>query len=780
MNDRVLRILEYDKIIDKLKGYAASNITKDFIDELYPMKDLEKIRLGLEETTQAKEVLQRAGSFSVGSFSDIKIFLIKASKGMFLHMDELLKISSSLRSAYNVRKNILSANDLELDIEHFVELADMITINQNLETSIESKILSETQMADDASGELKNIRIKIKKKNEAIKSKLNSIITSEENKKYLQDSIVTLRDDRYVIPVIAEHKKNVKGILHDRSSSGSTLYIEPEVIVLLNNELKELKLKELKEIERILKVLTSEVLEYKDELIKNQEILINVDFSIAKAKLSMSMNANNPEIINKKAFCFKNAKHPFLKGAIASDIYLGEDFEIMLITGPNTGGKTVTLKTTGILILMALSGLHIPCDEGSYLYPFEEVYVDIGDEQSIEQSLSTFSSHMKNIVNIIKNVDEKSLVLFDELGAGTDPTEGAALAMAILTELYNKQILAIATTHYSELKQYALVTEGVINACMEFDIKSLRPTYKLLIGVAGKSNAFEISRKLGLDKFIIQMAKSFIDKENVEFEDVLKSLEETNKLVKKKEEEIRLKEIEIIRLENVLFKEKENIKIKKEKVLTDAKEEANRILKRAKKTSEELIKELRNKNSDNKRIDDIKKEFKEMINETNTVNISKDIKEPVKSVEIGDIVFVSTISSNGEVLELPDSKDNVLVKVGAMKMSVNINKLQKVNLKKEENSKSKIKQRLNMSKTVSVKSSLDLRGKNYEEAIYLLDKYLDDVLLSSLENVTIIHGSGTLKSKLQNYYKRSKMIKSYRDGGYYEGQSGVTIITVKK
>jgi len=789
MNKKALRVLEFDKIKDKLREKASSSLGKALVDDLTPSKDFDEIKSWIDETTEMNSMILSNGSFPIGPFMQMDIFMKRAAIGSFLYPGELLQVSDTLRTARRVKQHIKKSNTPDMKYPIFHEFGEQLSAYRDIEERINISIIGESEISDKASSALSNIRRQIDKKNQAIRSKLNHIITSDSMQRYLQDSLVTIRDDRFVVPVRSEHKSHLKGIVHDRSSSGNTLYIEPMAVVELNNDLKELKLKEKAEIEKILKEITQEIYEVEETILINQVILKQVDFAVAKGKLSIDMRGMAPKLINERRIRLRNARHPFIdpKDVVPSNVWLGKEFTTLLITGPNTGGKTVTLKTVGLLVLMTQAGLHIPADYGTEMSVFTNVFADIGDEQSIEQSLSTFSSHMTNIVTILDEMDEDSLVLFDELGAGTDPTEGAALAMAILSELYCKGIRTIATTHYSELKHFAFTKQGIENACVEFDINTLSPTYKLLIGVPGKSNAFEISKKLGLNDFVIDNARALVDNNSIEFEDILSSIETSRKDAEvERDEAIKLR-LDAEKLKNQLQDKRDTIERRQDKMLTKAKDEANSILKKAKQEADEIIKELRglksqNTKDDNKRIEEMRKKLKDSIGNTNQslsqVEVASD--DIPKDLKVGEPVYVISLDQKGEVASQPDNKGDLTVRIGIMKMKVNVKQIRRTKAEKKE--KSFTSSRSFKSRSATLSTSVDLRGKNYEESIYELDGYLDDVSLSGLDQVTIIHGVGTgvLKSKLKVYFKKHPHIASFRDGEYGEGGAGVTIVKVKK
>ncbi len=671
------------------------------------------------------------------------------------------------------------------------EIIDSMVYIKELQEVIENAIISEEEISDNASQKLHSIRKSIKEKTSKIKDKTQS--TLQTYSKYLQDNIITIREGRYVIPVKAECKASVPGLVHDQSSSGSTLFIEPMALVDLNNEIKELLLKEKEEIDRILMEISLKVYDNMTVLELDNKNAAYLDFIMAKGKLAYSMEGTIPEVNNNGKIYLKGARHPLLdkKTAVPIDVKLGETYNAVVITGPNTGGKTVTLKTVGLLVIMASSGLAIPCKDGSEVSIFENVFADIGDEQSIEQSLSTFSSHMTNIVNILEKVNSKSLVLVDELGAGTDPTEGAALAMSILKTLYEKGAKIIATTHYSEIKVFAMKEEGFENASVEFDVETLRPTYRLLTGIPGKSNAFEISRRLGLSDEIINNAANMVSKDAAKFEDVIQNLQNKTVLVEKELEEAQKAKREAAELKKELSNKKYKLDTERDNIIRKAQEEARRTVKMAKKEADSIIKELNQmkfKASEEisiKDAEDKRKQLKEKLDSMEVKDVDtleiKEGMERVENVKVGEEVFVSTLSQKATVLTEPDSKGEVLVQVGMMKVNVPLSKLLKQKNEKKKPKKS-IAAKIMQQKAAEISSSIDVRGQTIDEALYNIDKYLDDASLAGIENVTIIHGKGTgaLREGIQSNLKHNHYIKSIRMGDIGEGGSGVTIAQLKR
>ena len=794
MNTKVLKTLEYNKIIEQLVSKTSSKMGKELSSSLVPYSDLTTIKIKQEETSQAATMILRRGSLALGGLKDIRPSIKRLAIGGNLSQIELLNIGELLRVAKQVKtyaKSLQDTNNAN-NLDRLYNLFNAIEVINPLYKEITRCIISEEEISDDASNELYNIRRQMKRSNEKIKDHLNKIITSSTYKTMLQDPIITLRNDRYCVPVKQEYRGSFRGMIHDQSASGSTLFIEPISVVELNNKIKELFTREHKEIEKILAELSSICFTHKDELASNVDLLTEIDFIFAKGELSLALNGTEPIFNDEKYINIKKGRHPLLDkdSVVPIDIYLGKDFTTLMITGPNTGGKTVTLKTVGLLTLMGQAGLHIPAFDNSQLTIFEDIYADIGDEQSIEQSLSTFSSHMTNIIDILKNANDNTLVLFDELGAGTDPTEGAALAMAILENLHNKNVLTMATTHYSELKVYALSTQGVENACCEFDINSLRPTYKLLIGIPGKSNAFAISKRLGLSDTIIEDAKQLLEHKEIRFEDLITELEISKKTtIIEKEKALKYsKEAEDLKIKVNLQKEK--IQEQRDKLLKEAREDAYKILNDAKTEADNIIKnmnKLRINSNNSKEMEKNRSKLRSSISSlendlsTGIKNRKSSTKAP-KKLRQGDTVFVSTFNQKGTVIEPPNSKGDVLVMLGIMKTKVNIKNLSYVGTNETSYKNNTPKARNNVSsKSMSISPEIDVRGTNVTEAVAILDKFLDDAYLSHLPQVTIIHGKGTgiLRAGIHSFLRRVKYVKSYRIGNYGEGESGVTIVEFK-
>lgn len=790
MNERTFRVLEYNKIKDLLRNQVTSNLTKELVDKLKPSSDFNEVQGLLRETSEAANLMIQKGSIPIGPIYDLSRHLKMAEIGSYLYPSQLLEVSDTLRTARVLKKFIKESDSNNEKFPILQDYVSNLNVYKYIEDKINEAIMGEDEISDNASSTLRNIRKKIENKNNAIRSKLNSIISSSSMQKYLQEAIITIRQGRFVVPVKAENRSNVPGLVHDQSSSGATLFIEPISIVEMNNDLKELKLKEQAEIERILTEITELIGEKAEGIKINQNILINLDFIFAKAKLSLTMNAVEPKLNNDGYIRIKNGRHPLIdrEVVVPTNIWLGDKFTTLVITGPNTGGKTVTLKTVGLMVLMTQSGLHIPADYGTQISVFNAVYADIGDEQSIEQSLSTFSSHMKNIIEIMDKSTEKDLVILDELGAGTDPTEGAALAMAILTELYDRGVITIATTHYSELKQFALTKNGIENASVEFDVETLSPTYRLLIGVPGKSNALEISKRLGLSEYIIEKSREFLNKNDIEFEEIISSIERNRKSAEQERDEaIRLR-LEVQKLKEEYEKRMEKLSKQRERELRQAKEEARKILKEAKTEADEIIKELRNisieaKKERNKKIEEMRKKLKnniESLEEPLFEEVIHTATEPPKVLKVGDTVRILTLNQTGTVVTKPNSDGDLTVQVGIMKINVNISNLRLVKNKSENIEKTSVGAILK-SKTQNIKNEIDVRGKTFEEARVILDKYLDDAYLAKLQTVNIIHGKGTgaLRKGIHQFLKKHLHVKSFREGVFGEGGSGVTIVELK-
>ncbi len=794
MDDRTIRILELDKIIYRLIGLCACELGRELAKELSPQKQPETVKRMLKKTTDAVDYVLRRGSPPLGGIHDIRSSLKRAEIGSILNPGELLRIADTLRTARNMKNysSIVSPKTDETE-NHISSLISSITSNKRIEDKINMAVVSEEEISDSASSALSSIRRQIKDQQNSIKEKLNSMIHSSKYTKFMQESLVTLRGDRYVVPVKAEHRNEIPGLVHDSSASGATIYVEPMAVVEANNSIKQLKIKEQLEIDRILQDLTMDVSGIIEPLKANMIIFAELDFTFAKAKLSLDNNCVCPKLNGDKKIHIKKGRHPLLdkKTVVPIDLWAGDSFDTLVVTGPNTGGKTVTLKTVGLFTLMAQSGLHVPAAEGTELSIFDRVYADIGDEQSIEQSLSTFSSHMKNIVNILSEADGRSLVLFDELGAGTDPTEGAALAMSILENLHKRGAVTFATTHYSELKVYALTTEGVENACCEFDVETLRPTYRLLIGVPGKSNAFAISKRLGLKDIILDRAREFLSGEDIKFEDVLMKIEKNRSESEKERLQAESYRLEIEGLKKELEEQKQKLISQKEKQLREAREEARKILLDAKLDVEGMLDDMKRaaKEQDealkNKTAEEVRARLRSSIGDlesslSENVFARKGFIKPPENLKPGDSVLIINLNQKGTVVTPPDKDGDALIQAGIMKINVHV-----TNLKLVDDQAAEIRKigsgRIGMSKTMNITSQTDIRGMNVEEAVQELGKFLDDAAIAGLSEITIVHGKGTgmLRNGVQQYLKTNHHVKSFRLGKYGEGESGVTIVTMK-
>ena len=794
MNQKALETLEYRKIIAQLKREMGSAASAKLADELTPLTSEKIIKEELRSTTEAVDLIVRKGPLPTGGLYDIREALLLAKKGGSLTMRQLLEVQNVLGISSEVVA--FMHDDALPELKYIGEMVDLIVEFTALEKEISRCILTEDEMADNASPKLKDIRRSIHQQNQAIKNKLSRIITSSSNKTYLQDAIVTMRDGRYVIPVKQEYRSLFPGMVHDQSKGGATLFIEPQGVVELNNKLRELEVEEQLEIARILAELSSRVAEHYREIRSNLELLTKLDFIMAKGKLSCKMHASEPKIDTDGELRLISARHPLIeyKKAVPVDIRIGGDYRTLIITGPNTGGKTVSLKTAGLLVMMAQSGLHIPASHASTLPIFGEVFADIGDEQSIEQSLSTFSSHMKNIVSIIDKASYDSLVLVDELGAGTDPTEGAALAIAILERFYDSGALTMATTHYNELKKYALATSGVENAAMEFDVETLTPTYRLLIGVPGKSNAFEISKKLGLSESVIERASEHIKHGDMEFENVISSIEDDKRkaAADRLDAESMRAEIEE-RLKKLEEKEKA-ISEKRADIIAEAKREARELLRETKSAVKDVQKDLRRLQKSGAHTNlntGALEKSRRKINEAEDLVSEKVVKqvnsEPVSAdtLKIGDRVKLLTIGQNGTILSLPDEKGNLIINIGALKVKARLQDLMLINEGKDRKPQAKSSSKygsLLRSKSSSVSASINVMGKNLDDALADVEKYLDDVYMAGLDMVSIIHGrgGGILKDGIRQMLKRKKYVDSYGAASYNDGGEGVTIVRMKK
>lgn len=807
MNEKSLKILEFHKIISQLTEYAASQSGKAMCQNLAPSSDYEEILTWQAQTTDAVSRVRMKGTISFSGVKDIGDSLKRLEIGSSLNIIELLSISSLLTVAARARSyGRHEPQEDDGDSEEFDSLEPMFRALEPLtplNNEIKRCILSEDEVADDASPGLAHVRCSMKITSDRIHTQLNSMLNS--NRSYLQDAVITMRNGRYCLPVKAEYKNQVPGMVHDQSSTGSTLFIEPMAIVRLNNEMRELEIKEQKEIEAVLANLSIQAASYTEELKLDMELLSQLDFIFAKAALARHYKCSAPVFNNRGYIHIKDGRHPLLDPAkvVPINLWLGKDFDLLIVTGPNTGGKTVSLKTVGLFTLMGQAGLHIPAWEGSELAVFDEVFADIGDEQSIEQSLSTFSGHMTNIVQILSQADARSLCLFDELGAGTDPTEGAALAIAILSFLHNMKCRTMATTHYSELKVFALSTPGVENASCEFNVETLKPTYRLLIGVPGKSNAFAISKKLGLPDYIIEEAKTHLEAKDESFEDLLTSLEESRLTIEKEQEELKSYKEEISQLKSRLSQKEERLEERRDKILKKANEDAQRILREAKETADSTIRQINKLSADsglNKELEAQRAKLRDKLKQTDeklaikTKGPSKTISP--KKLKIGDGVKVLSMNLKGTVSTLPNAKGDLYVQMGILRSLVNIRDLELLDEQDvsgpsipEKNSRYRVARGsgrpsgggIQVSKSASISPEVNLIGMTVDEAMPVLEKYLDDAYLAHLETVRVVHGRGTgaLKNAVHQRLKKLKYVKDFRLGVFGEGDSGVTIVTFK-
>ncbi|HJB07292.1 MAG TPA: endonuclease MutS2 [Candidatus Enterocloster faecavium] len=807
MNEKSLKILEFHKIISQLTEYAASQPGKAMCQSLVPSSDYEEILTWQTQTTDAVSRVRMKGTISFSGVKEIGDSLKRLEIGSSLNITELLSISSILTVAARARSyGRHEPQEGEDASEGFDSLEPMFKALEPLtplNNEIKRCILSEDEVADEASPGLAHVRRSMKITADRIHTQLNSMLNS--NRSYLQDAVITMRNGRYCLPVKSEYKNQVPGMVHDQSSTGSTLFIEPMAIVRLNNEMRELEIKEQKEIEAVLASLSTQAASYTEELKLDVELLSQLDFIFAKAALARHYKCSAPVFNNRGYIHIKDGRHPLLDPAkvVPINLWLGKDFDLLIVTGPNTGGKTVSLKTVGLFTLMGQAGLHIPAWEGSELAVFDEVFADIGDEQSIEQSLSTFSGHMTNIVQILNQADARSLCLFDELGAGTDPTEGAALAIAILSFLHNMKCRTMATTHYSELKVFALSTPGVENASCEFNVETLKPTYRLLIGVPGKSNAFAISKKLGLPDYIIEEAKTHLEAKDESFEDLLTSLEESRLTIEKEQEELKSYKEEISQLKSRLSQKEERLEERRDKILKKANEEAQRILREAKETADTTIRQINKLSSDsglNKELEAQRTKLRDKLKQTDeklaikTKGPSKPISP--KKLKIGDGVKVLSMNLKGTVSTLPNAKGDLYVQMGILRSLVNIRDLELLDEQDvsgpsipEKNSRYRVAKGshsasgsgIKVSKSSSISPEVNLIGMTVDEAMPVLEKYLDDAYLAHLETVRVVHGRGTgaLKNAVHQRLKKLKYVKDFRLGVFGEGDSGVTIVTFK-
>ena len=788
MNNKTLIKLEFDKIISMLENEASSFRGKQLCRRLKPITDLTKIDLLQEQTAAAFTRIIKKGRISFGDAAPVEESLKRLEIGGALNTAELLRICRLLSNT--ARAKSYGRHDTQEDLADCLDIYfDGLEPLTPLSNEIERCIISEDEISDDASSALKHIRRSINNLNDRVHTTLSGLVNGS-LRTYLQDALITMRGDRYCIPVKAEYRSQVQGLIHDQSASGSTLFIEPMAIVKLNNDLKELYVQEQDEIRKILASLSEEAAQYIEEIRTDYRSLTDLDFIFARGALALTMRASRPILNEEGRIRIREGRHPLLdqKKVVPITVSLGDEFSLLIITGPNTGGKTASLKTVGLLTLMGQAGLHIPAGDRSEIAVFRQVYADIGDEQSIEQSLSTFSSHMTNIVSFLKKVDDRSLVLFDELGAGTDPTEGAALAIAILSHLHKRNIRTMATTHYSELKIYALSTPGVENACCEFDVESLRPTYRLLIGIPGKSNAFAISGKLGLPGYIIDDAKKRLSEQDVSFEDLLSDLEASRRTIEKEQAEIAAYKKEAETLKRQAVQKQEKLEEQRDRIIREANEKANAILREAKEVADETIRNFHKFGKENISAAEMEKERERLRKKIKDTSASASLKtnKPKKTYKpsdfkLGESVKVLSMNLTGTIGSLPDARGNVTVQMGILRSQVNISDLEIIEevspyapKRMNRTAKSKIK----MSKSLSVSPEINLLGKTVDEAVAELDKYLDDALLSHLNSVRVVHGKGTgaLRKGIHEYLRRQKHVKSYRLAEFGEGDAGVTIV----
>jgi DNA mismatch repair protein MutS2 len=790
LNNKSLSTLEYNKIISRLVSFACSDGAKQILHKLEPMTDIDKINTALDYTNDALTRVYQKGSVDFSRIKDIRGSIARLKVVSSLNALELLNISMLLECAAHIKGYYEQRAD---SIQPLIDMLDPVTLLNN---AIKKCIISEDEISDDASANLRSIRRQKNIAADRIHTELNKILNSPSTRTYLQDYVITTRQGRFCLPVKAEYKSLMPGMVHDQSSTGSTVFIEPAAVVKLNNDIRELELKEQAEIEVILADLSAKAADYTDSLLSDYEILTNLDCIFAKALLSRHFNCSRPVMNNKGIVNIKKGRHPLIEPhtVVPIDIYLGTDFNLLIITGPNTGGKTVSLKTVGLLTLMAQAGLNIPALEHSDIAVFDNIFADIGDEQSIEQSLSTFSSHMTNTVDILKKADSNSLILFDEIGAGTDPTEGAALAIAILDSLHRRNITTMATTHYSEIKMYALTTDGVENACCEFDVQSLRPTYRLLIGVPGKSNAFAISKKLGLSDNIINDASRRLDSEDIKFEDLVTDLEQSRVTIEREREELNEYKAQIAQLKSELTKKTERLDERTDNIIRKANEEAARILKDAKEYADKTINAMNKHGMTVKELEKHRSAIREKMNKRQEKlkiepanNISEHKAHDISEFKVGMHVKVLTMNVIGTVSQIHKNKNQVTVLVGSLSTKMDIKNLAILKgYKDPAETSSKPKGaggsgKIKMSKSSSVSSEINLLGYTVDEAIAVLDKYLDDAYIARIPQVRIVHGKGTgaLRSGITSYLHGVPYIKEFRLGQIGEGAEGVTIVTFK-
>lgn len=790
MLNKYLEKLEFNEIVNILTKYAKTYIGKNYCSSLQPLSDKSKILKALDETDEAVVLKYKKGSIPLYEISDeIEICLKKLASNNILSISGILSLGRILRLSYELKNYFFSDDSVNLcDFNNLYNYFDNLYVNKDIENKIFSSIIDEFTIDDHASSNLFNIRSSKRKLEQEIKSKLNTFISSSTYSKYLQEPVVTIRNDRYVIPVKEEYKSNIKGFIHDMSNSGSTVFIEPIAVFDLNSKISNLNVEENIEIEKILTYFTSLLYEILEQLTNNIRIIGKLDFIFAKANYSISIDATRPIINDSKQINLIKARHPLIAKDIVVpiDINLGINFSTLVITGPNTGGKTVTLKTIGLIILMAMSGLNIPAKENSSIFIFDNVFADIGDEQSIQESLSTFSSHMLNIIEILKDSTSNSLVLLDELGSGTDPIEGSSLAISELEYLYNQGTLTVATTHYPEIKNYALLNEDFENASVEFNIDTLSPTYKLLIGVPGKSNAFAISKKLGLPENILKRASEFINSDTVHIEDLLKSIYDNKRKIESEKDEIEEKLNEITKLRDSLSNDYSDVQNKKKEIIENAKIEAREILYSAKDDATNIIRQIKkysNNSQSIKDLDNLRNELNDHIKSISFSNSSKSENSTninINDLKIGMDIYVGKFMNNGTLLSLPNKDNEVQVQIGSLKSFVPVSDISIIKTKKSKdinNTKSYAK----LSKAKNISAEINVIGQTVDEAIFVIDKYLDDCSLAKLESVRIVHGKGTgkLRAGIHNFLKTNPHVKSFRLGTFGEGEMGVTIVELK-
>ncbi|MGL4345966.1 MAG: endonuclease MutS2 [Cellulosilyticaceae bacterium] len=798
MNEKTLLKLEFHKIRDMLKKHAVTSIGKDNIDKLLPSADFEQVSKWQQETADALAMAVKKGRLPVGAIHDIRGALKRVEVGAVLSSHEILNINNVLRSA-RVLKRYYKEDEEDTSYPALAYHFETLETNPQLEHEINRCILGPDEYADDATPELAQIRKQIKSSHQKIRESLQNILHGSKFQDMIQEPIITLRQDRYCIPIKVEYKNAFKGIVHDQSSTGATVFVEPSAVVELGNHLRVLFSKEHEEIEKILASLTNAIEPLTPYLIETFGRITELDVIFAKAEFALKIDAREPKLNHKGIVRLKKARHPMLpkEHVVPIDVHVGDDFTTLLITGPNTGGKTVTLKTVGLFTLMAQTGMQIPAAQGSEIAVFDEVFADLGDEQSIEQSLSTFSSHMTHIVTILEKMSLNSLILLDEVGSGTDPVEGAALAKAILEHLRKQQIRTVATTHYSELKLYALSTDAVENASCEFDVESLRPTYKLMIGIPGKSNAFAISKRLGLPDHLIEDAKVFLQQEDVKMEDILVELEYSRKIADIEKEKAKSFRLEAERLQTEIKEQRKKIEKSKQKILEKANAKANELLKQVEQETEQVLKEVRQAarkaqvTIDENSLQKAKHMATETLNHQHNivgkvVGPKQGYKKVPKNISVGEEVMVTSLMQQGVVVEAPDSQGNLMVRVGILPIKVHISSLQRAEAKEQPivtQKKSKITPKVShhISKTSHIRTETDVRGLMVDEALPVVDKYLDDAYLSGLKHVTIIHGKGTgaLRQAISQMLKKHPHVQSYRPGKYGEGEMGVTVVEIK-